>query len=61
MTVKDITTALDLSTSLGLAPEVSQACVRLCQAALADLDGENPDQSEIARYLAKVTDVQLAR
>ncbi|WP_020670134.1 NAD(P)-dependent oxidoreductase [Amycolatopsis nigrescens] len=60
LTVKDITTALDLSTSLGLAPEVSRACVRFCQAALADLGEENPDQSEIARYLAKVTGVDLS-
>lgn len=60
LTVKDITTALDLSTSLGLSPEVSQACVRFCQAALADLGEEkNPDQSEMARYLAKVTGVDL--
>ncbi|MBB5857550.1 NAD(P)-dependent oxidoreductase [Amycolatopsis umgeniensis] len=59
LTVKDITTALDLSTSLGLAPEVSQACVRFCRAALADLGEGNPDQSEIARYLAKVTGVDL--
>ncbi|GAA1985890.1 NAD(P)-dependent oxidoreductase [Amycolatopsis minnesotensis] len=61
LTVKDITTALDLSTSLGLAPEVAQACVRFCQAALAGLGEENPDQSEIARYLAKVTGVDLTR
>ncbi|MDO0929651.1 NAD(P)-dependent oxidoreductase [Streptomyces sp. TG1A-8] len=61
LTVKDITTALDLSTSLDLSPEVSQACVRFCQAALADLDGENPDQSEIARYMAKTTGVDLTR
>ncbi|WP_328610622.1 NAD(P)-dependent oxidoreductase [Amycolatopsis sp. NBC_00345] len=59
LTVKDITTALDLSASLGLAPEVSQACVRFCRAALADLGEGNPDQSEIARYLAKVTGVEL--
>jgi len=61
LTVKDITTALDLSTSLGLSPEVSQACVRFSQAALAGLGEENPDQSEIARYLAKVTGVDLTR
>ncbi|ONI89590.1 3-hydroxyisobutyrate dehydrogenase [Actinosynnema sp. ALI-1.44] len=61
LTVKDITTALDLSTSLGLAPEVSRACVRFCQAALSDLGEGNPDQSEIARYLAKVTGVDLTR
>lgn len=61
LTIKDITTALDLSTSLGLSPEVSQACVRFCQAALANLGEENPDQSEIARYLAKVTGVNLTR
>lgn len=61
LTVKDITTALDLSTSLGLSPEVSQACVRFCQAALAGLGGDNPDQSEIARYLAKTTGVDLNR
>lgn len=61
LTVKDITTALDLSTSLGLSPEVSQACVRFCQAALAGLGGDNPDQSEIARYLAKTTGVDLTR
>jgi 3-hydroxyisobutyrate dehydrogenase len=61
LTVKDITTALDLSTSLDLSPEVSQACVRFCQAALAGLGEANPDQSEIARYLAKVTGVNLTR
>ncbi|MDO0929691.1 NAD(P)-dependent oxidoreductase [Streptomyces sp. TG1A-8] len=61
LTVKDITTALDLSTSLDLSPEVSQACVRFCQAALAGLDGENPDQSEIARYMATTTGVDLTR
>nr|WP_042195148.1 hypothetical protein [Kibdelosporangium sp. MJ126-NF4]CEL21724.1 hypothetical protein [Kibdelosporangium sp. MJ126-NF4]CTQ92505.1 hypothetical protein [Kibdelosporangium sp. MJ126-NF4] len=58
LTVKDITTALDLSTALGLTPEVSQACVRVCEAALGE---GNPDQSEIARYLAKVTGVDLTR
>lgn len=61
LTVKDITTALDLATSLGLSPEVSRACVRFCQAALAGLGEANPDQSEIARYLAKVTGVNLTR
>ncbi|MFD2473631.1 NAD(P)-dependent oxidoreductase, partial [Amycolatopsis silviterrae] len=61
LTVKDITTALDLSESLGLAPEVSQACVRFCRAALDGLGGGNPDQSEIARYLAKATGVDLVR
>ncbi|MGW0087147.1 hypothetical protein [Streptomyces sp. NPDC003393] len=45
---------------LDLSPEVSQACVRFCQVALADLGEEkNPDQSEMARYLAKVTGVDL--
>lgn len=61
LTVKDITTALDLATSLDLSPEVSQATVQVCRAALASLDGENPDQSEIARYLAKTTGVDLTR
>lgn len=61
LTVKDITTALDLFTSLDLSPEVSQACVRFCLAALAGLDGENPDQSEIARYMATTTGVDLTR
>ncbi len=61
LTVKDITTALDLATSLDLSPEVSQACVEVCRAALAGLDGENPDQSEIARHLAQVTGVDLTR
>jgi 3-hydroxyisobutyrate dehydrogenase len=61
LTVKDISTALDLSKSLGLAPEVSEACVRFCETALAGLGGGNPDQSEIARYLAKVTGVELSR
>jgi 3-hydroxyisobutyrate dehydrogenase len=60
LTVKDITTALDLATSLGLSPEVSQACVRFCRSALAGLGEDNPDQSEIARYLAKLTGVDLA-
>lgn len=61
LTVKDITTALDLATSLGLSPEVSRACVRFCQAALADLGEGNPDQSEIARYLGKLTGIELTR
>ncbi|MFL4909709.1 NAD(P)-dependent oxidoreductase [Streptomyces sp. MMS24-I2-30] len=61
LTVKDITTALDLSSSVGLSPEVSQACVRFCQAALAGLDEENPDQSEIARYMAEMTGVDLTQ
>lgn len=61
LTVKDITTALDLATSLDLSPEVSQACVEVCRAALAGLDGGNPDQSEIARHLARVTGVDLTR
>ncbi|KIA64243.1 NAD(P)-dependent oxidoreductase [Nocardia vulneris] len=59
LTVKDITTALDLATSLDLSPEVSQACVRFCQAALAGLGDGNPDQSEMARYLADLTGVDL--
>ncbi|BCL33340.1 NAD(P)-dependent oxidoreductase [Streptomyces aurantiacus] len=61
LTVKDITNALDLSTSLGLSPTVSQACVQFCRTALADLGEENPDQSEIARHLAKATGVDLTR
>ncbi|WP_433579658.1 NAD(P)-dependent oxidoreductase [Nocardia brasiliensis] len=60
LTVKDISTALDLATSLDLSPEVSQACVRFCQAALAGLGAGNPDQSEMARYLADLTGVDLA-
>ncbi|AFU01118.1 NAD(P)-dependent oxidoreductase [Nocardia brasiliensis] len=61
LTVKDISTALDLATSLDLSPEVSQACVRFCQAALAGLGAGNPDQSEMARYLADLTGVDLAK
>ncbi|MGX1773820.1 NAD(P)-dependent oxidoreductase [Nocardia brasiliensis] len=59
LTVKDINTALDLAASLDLSPEVSQACVRFCQAALAGLGDGNPDQSEMARYLADLTGVDL--
>ncbi|MDQ1033775.1 hypothetical protein QFZ75_000191 [Streptomyces sp. V3I8] len=59
--VKDITNALDLSMLLGLSPTVSQACVQFCRTVLADLGEENPDQSEIARYLAKATGVDLTR
>jgi 3-hydroxyisobutyrate dehydrogenase len=58
LTVKDVTTALELSRSLGLDSEVSEACVRVCRAALDGLGG-NPDQSEIARYLARATGVDL--
>ncbi|WP_413798181.1 NAD(P)-dependent oxidoreductase [Streptomyces iranensis] len=61
LTVKDITTALELSASMGLSLEVSEACVQFCRAALADLGGQNPDQSEMARYLAKATGVNLTR
>lgn len=61
LTVKDITTALELSSSMGLSPEVSRACVRFCQEALAGLGDENPDQSEIARYLAELTGIELTR
>ncbi|MEE4598615.1 NAD(P)-dependent oxidoreductase [Streptomyces sp. DSM 41524] len=60
LTVKDITTALELSASMGLSLEVSEACVQFCRTALADLGEKNPDQSEMARYLAKVTGVELA-
>ncbi|MFG2727819.1 NAD(P)-dependent oxidoreductase [Streptomyces canus] len=60
LTVKDITTALDLSHSLQIDPVVAEACVKVCQAALADLGEANPDQSEIARYLEKTTGVSLA-
>jgi len=60
LTVKDVTTALELSRSLELESEVSEACVRVCRAALDGLGG-NPDQSEIARYLAQVTGVHLTR
>jgi 3-hydroxyisobutyrate dehydrogenase len=38
---------------------VSEACVRVCEAALGDLAESNPDQSEIARYIASVTGVEL--
>jgi 3-hydroxyisobutyrate dehydrogenase len=61
LTVKDVTTAAELSRSMGLAPEVSAACVRVCQAALETLDAPNPDQSEIAKYLAGTTGVDLTR
>ena len=59
LTVKDITTALELSKSMGVASEVSEACVRVCEAALGDLAESNPDQSEIARYIASLTGVEL--
>jgi 3-hydroxyisobutyrate dehydrogenase len=59
LTVKDITTALELSKSMGVPSEVSEACVRVCEAALGDLAESNPDQSEIARYMAGVTGVEL--
>ncbi|MEH0420826.1 NAD(P)-dependent oxidoreductase [Streptomyces sp. B21-083] len=61
LTVKDITTALELSHSLQIDPAVSEACVQVCQAALASLGKPNPDQSEIARHLEKTTGVTLAR
>jgi 3-hydroxyisobutyrate dehydrogenase len=61
LTVKDITTALELSESLGLTSEVSKACVRVCEAALESLKATNPDQSEIARYLASATGVNLSK
>ncbi|RZD76771.1 NAD(P)-dependent oxidoreductase [Streptomyces albidoflavus] len=61
LTVKDIRTALELSKSLGMSPEVAEACVKVCEAALTDLDDTNPDQTEIARYLAKTTGVDLSQ
>lgn len=62
LTVKDITTAVDLARSQNLSLPLSETCVRECDAALQTLRsaGEaNPDQSELARSLAQSTGVSL--
>ncbi len=61
LSVKDICTALDLAAVLELSTPVSQATVEVCRTALAYLNGPNPDQSEIARYLAATSDVDLTQ
>lgn len=60
LTVKDITTALDLGIGMGLDGEVSRACVKVCREALDHLGDPGADQSEIARYLADRSGVDLA-
>lgn len=62
LTVKDITTALDLARSQDLTIPLSETCVAMCTDALNALreNGiENPDQSEIAVHLAQTTGVSL--
>ncbi|MFC4004608.1 NAD(P)-dependent oxidoreductase [Prauserella oleivorans] len=62
LTVKDITTALNLARSQNLDLPVAEACVQLCTTALEELRADglgNPDQSEIARYLGQRTGVSL--
>ncbi|WP_448620386.1 NAD(P)-dependent oxidoreductase [Geodermatophilus sp. URMC 65] len=60
LAVKDIGTAVDLASALELSTPVSQATVEVCRAALAYLDGPKPDQSEIARYVAATSGVNLS-
>lgn len=62
LTVKDITTALELARSQGLELPLAQACVHECDTALEALrcaGKANPDQSELARYLAQTTGTSL--
>lgn len=61
LSVKDISTALDLAAVLELSTPVSQATVEVCRAALSYLNGPNPDQSEVARYLAAVSGIDLTQ
>jgi 3-hydroxyisobutyrate dehydrogenase len=62
LTVKDITTALDLAHSQDISVPLSETCVAMCKDALDALREagiDNPDQSEIARHLAQTTGISL--
>lgn len=59
LTVKDVTTALNLARSLAVPSPVAEACVGVCREALTALGADGTDQSEIARHLAATTGVDL--
>lgn len=61
LTVKDIRTAKTLADSLGLTTPVSDAAIATAVAALDFLPDEQPDQSQVAQYLAHITGVTLAK
>lgn len=61
LTVKDISTALDLAGSEGVRVPVSEAAVQVARDALASMEGAAADQSQIAQYLETLNDVSLAR
>lgn len=61
LTVKDISTALDLAESEGVRVPVSEAAVQVARDALASMEGTAADQSQIAQYLETLNDVSLAR
>ena len=61
LTVKDISTALDLAESEGVRVPVSEAAVQVARDALASMEGAAADQSQIAQYLETLNAVSLAR
>jgi 3-hydroxyisobutyrate dehydrogenase len=54
LTVKDVTTALELAQIEGVDTPVSAAAVDICRNALDRLAADRPDQSEVAKYLEHV-------
>lgn len=59
LTVKDITTALQLADAVGVATPVSDSAVEVARAALASYEGTHADQSQIAQYLEYVNGVSF--
>lgn len=60
LTVKDITTALQLADAAHVQTPVSHAAVTVARDALASFGGAPADQSQIAQYLEALNDVRLA-
>jgi 3-hydroxyisobutyrate dehydrogenase len=60
LTVKDVSTALDLAVSLDVDAPVSTAAVGVCRKALDQLADTKPDQSEIAKYLELTNNFKYA-
>ena len=60
LTVKDVTTALELAISEGVDTPVSAAAVDICRKALDRLAETKPDQSEIGKYLEQTNTFSYA-
>lgn len=61
LTVKDVTTALNLAESGQVVTPVSEAAVKVAKEALTFMEGAKADQSQIAEYMESLNSVSLKR